>query len=100
MHLYEEPNCETECFGCSEKENKIDDIKYWLRSIVDQLYSKEKLDVVEFETALQELCFNVNIRVPIKALEIQRKEPKELEKELSTWIQWSKDHLQQLTQTI
>lgn len=56
MFLYDEPQAEYECFECMEKENRLDEVKYWFRAILDQLYGAEEFNPEKLEDYLQELA--------------------------------------------
>lgn len=70
-----EPDCEPDysCYKCDEKQTVIDEAGEWLKTLVKQLYSKEKLDLLEFENNLDELCHLLNIQIGKGDLNIQRK---------------------------
>lgn len=75
MYIYaDEEYAEPECFECQAYDNKIDDIKYWLNFLLDQLYGKEKLNVEECDSFIQEICALVGAHMPEQALAIQIKQ--------------------------
>lgn len=63
-YQYNEPYAEPECFACSEKENKITDVMYWLRAVLDQLYGLEEFDAECLERYLDELAHVVDMKLP------------------------------------
>jgi len=63
-YQYDEPYAEPECFECSEKENKITDVMYWLRAVLDQLYGLEEFDAESLERYLEELTHVVDMKIP------------------------------------
>ena len=74
MYMYaDEPYLPKECFECAAKENKIDDIKYWLKYLMDQCYSNDKFSMDEFERALAEICFSIGMNIPENDPTIVRK---------------------------
>ena len=106
MWNYDEPDCEPEyeCSACNGKENTLDTAKEFLESLVDMLYSKEALDLTDFEWKLDELCHYLNVKMIAGDLQIQRKQtPKTIHNILpivDEWKTYNNKFLQQLTQTI
>lgn len=70
MHFDEEPS--HECYLCDDTYKKLDTAKYWLESIVEQLYSTEPIDTLKFEDHLEELCYQLEMHIPKTSLHIKR----------------------------
>lgn len=64
MYGWDEPYAEEECFECSEKENQLTDVAYWLRAVVDQLYGLEEFSAENLEHYLDELAHVAKIKLP------------------------------------
>jgi hypothetical protein len=80
---YELP-CEDErrCYDCECKEQKMDIAADYLEKIVKQLYSKDNLDVPMLESDLDELCYQLKVKLIDAEMQIQRKQ----EAYLSLWL--------------
>lgn len=63
-----------ECYRCEEKTGVLEDAKEFLQSIVDMLYSKETLNVAQFEDHLDELCHQLGVKMNSGDIQIQRLE--------------------------
>jgi molybdopterin/thiamine biosynthesis adenylyltransferase len=101
MYIYsDEPPCKEECFDCMHKENKIDDIKYWLTNLLEQLYSDEKLDIQDAENCLEELCGVVGIKIPKRDIAIERKHFLKVPEVVQSWIQWNNQYIKNQSQGI
>ncbi len=103
MYMYEDDQYGSKCFECEEKQNKLNDVKYWIKYIIDQLYSDDELNELELENFLEELCAVVDTKVPIKAMTIQRAPIAKVEYhpitkpfDMQAWVEWNKNHLKQL----
>jgi hypothetical protein len=75
MFIYSEPPIE--CDDCLEKSNRLDDVKYWLRAILDQIYGLEEFDESKLENYLDELSGYLNMKLPVRDLVISRKQNKQ-----------------------
>ena len=64
MFYRDEPYAEEECFECSEKENVLTDVSYWLRAVLDQLYGLEEFKADDLERYLEELAHVVKMKLP------------------------------------
>lgn len=73
MFLYEEPQAEYECFQCNEKSNRLDDIKYWFRAVLDQLYGMEKFNAEDLQLYLEEMSAYLDMKIPSHDLVVVRK---------------------------
>ncbi len=86
-----------ECKACEGKENVLDVAKEFLESIVDMLYSKQPLDASEFECQLEELCYQLNVKMGDE-LQIERKQKRSvIEPLIQEWQQFNNQYLTQLT---
>ena len=102
---YYEPYCEKECSGCQDKKTELKDIKYWMKALVEQLYSKEKLDYLDCEQCIEEICSVVDVKIPEGELTIDRKQgvkatyhPMLKEFDVEGWKSWNNNYLKQLKQ--
>jgi hypothetical protein len=89
--------CDQECYDCQTKQDTIDEVKYWLNIVVEQIYSTSELNEASFEDDLDELCTLLKIKLPKGAPQIVRK-PKEapMPEYVSHWLQFNKSHLETL----
>jgi hypothetical protein len=91
---------EYECYKCDEKDKQIDNAKEFLESIVEMLYSKEALDLAEFEDHLDELCAYMDVKIGQGDLQIRRLEERKTSVPvlpiLEAWKQYNNNYLQQL----
>jgi|ERR1700720_4627004 len=90
-----------ECYDCSKKQEEIKEIKYWIQALVEQLYSSDQLDLLDFENCLSELCFPLGIKMPVKTLTISRKKQEEkiepsFSNILDEWKEFTKRYSNQL----
>jgi len=83
--------------------NKIEDVRYWLDYLLDQLYSTNKLDLQECERCLEELCSVVGIKVPKEEIAIERKlfplaqfKAEEKKTSIEDWKKWNNRYLKEL----
>jgi len=72
LSYYNEDPYHPGCYDCEEKEKQLYRAKDWLESIVEQLYSKEELDLKRFEDHLDELCHQLDIKLENRLIMIQR----------------------------
>lgn len=96
---YEQDCCERyDCRECREKEQDIENAADFCKAIMEQLYSKEKLDEELLEFRLGELCAYLGVKIkvsPFNDIQIQRKpEPKPVY--LNDWFEYNKQQLNQL----
>lgn len=101
MFLYDEPPAE--CFDCMEKENRMDDIKYWFRAVLDQLFGLEEFDAESLERYTEELAAYLDMKIPSQALAVVRKN-RTVEKISTTtvledWKQYNNQYLNNLAKT-
>ncbi len=74
-YLYDPTDEYTECDYENDKNSKaLNDIKYWLKDVLEQLYENPQLDTSLFERSLEELCAVVNMPIPKKPLSLVREE--------------------------
>jgi hypothetical protein len=98
MVMYYEPSCE--CFECMEKENRIDDIKYWFRAVLDQLFGLEEFDAEQLERCTEELACYLDMKIPSQPLAVVRKNRMvDMAPVLEAWKQSSIQYLQNLANT-
>lgn len=89
------------CRHCEENEQKLDHAKEWLESVVRQLYSKDKLDCLELENDLDELCHLLGVRMIPGDLTIARKSDYTPRKEIIQFAaNMAEDHAKLLQQTM
>ncbi len=96
MYIYEIP----ECFNCQSSENALMDVKYWMKYLLEMLYSKAELCEDEVERSLMEICAVINLKFPTNDLNIERKqflEPKHISADVDKWLEWNQLYLKQLT---
>lgn len=98
MYRYEEP----ECLRCDQKENALQDVKYWMLYLLEQLYSEKAIDCDEIERCLMEISAVVDIKFPVGELGIERKhllEPKHISNDVDKWLEWNQLYLKQYLQS-
>lgn len=106
MFCAHEDICDQTCFDCEENQKKISDLKYWFKSVLDQLYSNESLDLHDLENCLDEVAHLLHMRLPKKDLEIQRAErlPEHAFSNvkridiLPIWVEWNNNYLKTINQ--
>ncbi len=104
MYIYpDEPYCGDNCNQCNSYESKLENVKYWLEYLMDQIYSKSTFDEGEFENCLEELCDSVDMKLPKEQLCITRKNPAPSasnpvmkEFDIEGWKTWNNEYLKQL----
>ena len=62
-----------ECDACHDKQLKLDDIKYWLKNLVCQMYDKDMSNIHEIENCLDEMAHVVGFKLPEQEIQIERK---------------------------
>lgn len=98
MFYYDEPPAE--CFECSEKENRLDDVKYWFRAVLDQLFGVEEFDAKSLERYTEELAAYLDMKIPSQALAVVRKNRTvEMAPMLDAWKSASVQYLKSLAKT-
>lgn len=98
MFYYDEPPAE--CFECSEKENRLDDIKYWFRAVLDQLFGLEEFDAESLERYAEELAAYLDMKIPSQPLAVVRKNRTvEMAPMLDAWKSASVQYLKSLAKT-
>ena len=99
MFLYDEPPAEYECIDCMEKENRLDDVKYWFRAVLDQLYGMEEFKAEDLKRYLEELSAYLSMKIPTHDLAVVRKDRTvELTPMLDAWKQANNQYLKILSQ--
>lgn len=98
MFYYDEPPAE--CFECSEKENRLDDVKYWFRAVLDQLFGLEEFDAERLEQYAEELAAYLDMKIPRQPLAVIRKNRTvEMAPMLDAWKSASVQYLKSLAKT-
>ncbi len=96
MYLQEDE----ECFGCLEKDNRIDDIKYWFRAVLDQLFGVETFDTNQLDFYLEELAQRLGIDMPEPPLAVVRKnQTTDATEMLNAWRYFNNQYLTTLQKT-
>ena len=89
-----------ECFGCLEKDNRIDDIKYWFRAVLDQLFGVETFDTNQLYFYLEELAQRLGIDTPEPPLAVVRKnQTTDVTQVLNAWRNFNYQFLKELQKT-
>jgi hypothetical protein len=83
-----------ECFKCLELENKLDDVAYWLRGLLDQLYGIEEFNLSLIEHHLAELAHTAKMTIPNRDLAIRAKD--ETSTMLDSWKIYNNGYLKSL----
>jgi hypothetical protein len=95
MYTYiDETCCENECFSCHRRENQMDDVKYWLKYMLIELYDESNFDSDEFERCLAELCAVVEVKLPSNELKIQK--PLTIPYSVESWKQLNNKYFNKL----
>ena len=101
LEIYDDPYCKEDCFECGQKEVQIDNVKYWLESVVDHLYSTETVYLDDFEKCLEELCRSVKMKLPEKELHTPNIKPKihpqNRDFEINWWKVWNHEQLKKIS---
>jgi len=75
-HLYDDEyrseSYYKECKQCSEKEEALQEAREYLEGVIEQLYSKDKLDISTLEFNLDELCSFLGVKIGQDLPNIQR----------------------------
>lgn len=82
-----------ECYDCEEHNNTLEEIKYWVKSLVDLVYSDDNFE--DFEVYLEELTHVLGMKIPQSSPNVCRKKAP-ANPLLKEWIKFSKDHLKSL----
>lgn len=98
MYYCDEP---MECYGCSDRDNKLEDIRYWFQGVLDQLYGQSSFDALELEWFLNELTSRLGMKLPHEPLAIVRENrivelPTAM---LESWKEYNTQYLKNLSQT-
>jgi hypothetical protein len=98
MFFYDEPP--SKCFECAQKENRIDDIKYWFRAVLDQLYGLEEFDTDSLERYAGEAAAYLDMKLPNKNLAVVRKNRTvDVQPMLDSWKSANNQYLKSLAKT-
>lgn len=84
---------EGECESCKEHIDLLKDIKYWVKSLVDLVYSDDNFE--DFEVYLEELTHVLGMQIPQSSPNVCRKKSP-ANPLIKEWIKFSKDHLKSL----
>ena len=77
------------CRECDDHQSKLLDLGYWMKGILECLYSNDPLDTLEFEHCMQEMCYILGMNLPHEPLliaKVTRQQPKDPRTELSMFI--------------
>lgn len=85
-----------ECWQCDEKNNKIDDIKYWFRAVLEQLYGQEEFDAKSLENCLDELSGFLDMKLPKQQLAVVGHVRDDMSQLLDGWQKYNKEFFNQL----
>jgi hypothetical protein len=94
MYVYRE-NPPLECWECLQKDNRLGDVLYWFRAVIDQLYGNEEFDDLALEHYLNEVAGYLNIRLPEKSLAVTCKANSSLS-EIEDWQQFNTNYFKEL----
>jgi hypothetical protein len=96
MNMYEEDYSQLkECWGCEEKENTLEDLKYWFKCLLSHLYDSLPLDLDEIERSLEEIGSLLEIKVPVSPIfPIHAVSPPV--KDTHEWVKWNVDYFKKL----
>lgn len=85
------------CNDCDEKQSKLEDAQDFLKGIVDLLYGDKQFDLNHFEFCLDNLCSQLNVKLPDGDLVLHRPTP--TDRAIEAWKKWSVNYLKSLTYT-
>lgn len=88
-----------ECVDCTEKEEQIENAKYWTQHLIDLIYSKNPLEEAEIECALEELAHTVGMKIPEIEPQIIRKPRAKIEPindMIEDWMHFNTKYLKSL----
>jgi hypothetical protein len=91
----------TDCDDCFAHENLLDEIKYWLTAVLDQIYGKEKFDEETLHFYLDELTHRLEMKNHSQSVAVTGKEKSTdfTENMLDTWKVFNNGYLQTLAKT-
>lgn len=75
MFDYDELSLERTCFECEENKKTMKEIVYWFEVILDLVYSTRALDEREFENCLDEIAYNLDVKLPEGKMNLGVKPP-------------------------
>jgi len=83
------------CSECEERASLKEDLQYWLKSLMGQLYGTDFFDDIHFENTLEEICQIAGIEISKRQLNVQRKQPLSVEdwEDWEDWGDWNKNYL-------
>ena len=95
MFSYEELGYydDRECESCKEHRDLLKDIKYWVQSLIDLVYSDDNFE--DFEVYLEELTHVLEMKIHESSPNVCRKKIP-TNPLLKEWIKFNKDHLKSL----
>ena len=84
-----------------DAEKKLNEARYWLENIVQQLYMTEDLDILDLENCLDELVHLFGLKLPKGDLQVRRKvtatqHPIMKSFDVEAWKNWNNQYLKQL----
>lgn len=70
-----EPDCDYEydCDSCDRLHKKLENARDFMEAVVEMMYSKDKLNMDDFERCLEETCSYLDIGFPVDEIQIKRK---------------------------
>jgi hypothetical protein len=94
MYLYSDSH---NCFDCQSKDNQIQDARYWLRAILDQLFGLGDFNKDLLFNSLEEMAHLLDVSLPDRDLSVVRKERTvDFSKLLEEWKKANNDYLKNL----
>jgi hypothetical protein len=97
MFLQIEP---CDCFDCMEKENRLDDIKYWFKALTDQIFGIEDFDSETLSYYVNELTLRLGIDFPKSPVSVVRKDHTiDIDKMIDVWKHFNNQYLANLEKT-
>lgn len=79
------------CHNCDAAESNKENMQEFLKSIMEQLYSAEPLNVAKLEDDLDNLCFQMNMEIMPGEMQVQRLEKPSF---LNSWMQYNQEQFQ------
>lgn len=60
------------CRQCENHEDKLQKIRYWVSEMVETIYKSEKLEPLELERCLDELCYLTDVELGQDEIKLMR----------------------------
>ena len=98
MYMYsEEPY---DCIACQAKDNQLQDARYWLRAVLDQLFGLEDFSQEVLFHYVEEFAHLLEIPLPNRDLTVVRKDRTvDITKVLGEWKDVNNQYLKNLAKT-